>query len=723
MRRSTHAAEVTVVPASDSGSERARGRTPEELETQVGFLEDEIGDLRRRLAESPVHSRALEQRLAETQRSLAAVTAQNERLAQTLREARDQIVTLKEEVDRLAQPPAGFGIFLARNDDDSIDVFTGGRKLRVNVSPTVDLDDLRKGQEVMLNEALNVVAAMEFEQVGEVVMLKEILADGERVLVIANADEERVVRLADPLREQTLRAGDSLLLDARSGYVYERVPKSEVEELVLEEVPDIDYENIGGLKGQIEQIRDAVELPYLHPDLFKEHELKPPKGVLLYGPPGCGKTLIAKAVANSLAKKVAAKTGQEGKSYFLNIKGPELLNKYVGETERHIRLVFQRAREKASEGTPVIVFFDEMDSLFRTRGSGVSSDVENTIVPQLLSEIDGVEGLENVIVIGASNREDMIDPAILRPGRLDVKIKIERPDAEAARDIFSKYLTRRAAAARRRPRRVRQRPRRLRGRDDPGHRRADVHRDRGEPLPRGHLRQRRQGGPVLQGLQLRRDDPEHRRPGQEDGDQGPARHRAEGHPGHPPAPGLRRRVQGERGPAQHHEPRRLGPHLRQEGRADRVHPHAHHRQAGHRAGPVHRHGLQHRPVPLDSRLVDEGEKVERQEVEAFLETRRELGPAYEREIVDAFAERIERAVAVQAGERVEDVRRRRDDERGDRQRQLALGIVSVVAGIPITVPLAVTDSVAALVVSWLGIVGVNAAHAAAINGRRARPDR
>jgi proteasome-associated ATPase len=275
-------------------------------------------------------------------------------------------------------------------------------------------------------------------------MLKEFLADGDRVLVIANADEERVVRIAEPLRGQPLRAGDSLLLDPRSGYVYERVPKSEVEELVLEEVPDIDYEKIGGLKGQIDQIRDAIELPYLYPDMFKEHELKPPKGVLLYGPPGCGKTLIAKAVANSLAKKVAAKTGGEGapgKSFFLNIKGPELLNKYVGETERHIRLVFQRAREKASGGTPVIVFFDEMDSLFRTRGSGVSSDVENTIVPQLLSEIDGVEGLENVIVIGASNREDMIDPAILRPGRLDVKIKIERPDAESARDIFSKYLT------------------------------------------------------------------------------------------------------------------------------------------------------------------------------------------------------------------------------------------------------------------------------------------
>jgi proteasome-associated ATPase len=293
----------------------------------------------------------------------------------------------------------------------------------------------------MLNEAMNVVAARGHERAGEVVMLKEILEGGDRGLVIGHTDEERVVHLADVLREQTLRAGDSLLVETRSSYAYEKVPKSEVEELVLEEVPDIDYEDIGGLSRQIEAIRDAVELPFLHADLFREHELKPPKGILLYGPPGCGKTLIAKAVANSLAKQIAKVRGDEhARSYFLNIKGPELLNKYVGETERHIRLVFQRAREKASEGTPVIIFFDEMDSIFRTRGSGVSSDVENTIVPQMLSEIDGVEGLENVIVIGASNREDMIDPAILRPGRLDVKIKIERPDAEAARDIFSKYI-------------------------------------------------------------------------------------------------------------------------------------------------------------------------------------------------------------------------------------------------------------------------------------------
>lgn len=420
------------------------GRGSEDPAGQIAYLEQEIAVLRRKLADSPRHTRILEERIVELQTNLAGVSAQNERLANTLREARDQIVALKEEVDRLAQPPAGFGVFLQANEDGTADIFTGGRKLRVNVSPSVDLDILRRGQEVMLNEALNVVEAMEFERVGDIVTLKEILEDGERALVLGHTDEERVVRLAEPLLDVTIRPGDALLLEPRSGYVYEVVPKSEVEELVLEEVPDIGYEQIGGLGNQIEAIRDAVELPYLYPDLFKEHELRPPKGVLLYGPPGCGKTLIAKAVANSLAKKVAEVTGQAaGKSFFLNIKGPELLNKYVGETERQIRLVFQRAREKASEGTPVIVFFDEMESLFRTRGSGVSSDVENTIVPQLLAEIDGVEGLQNVVVIGASNREDMIDPAILRPGRLDVKIKIERPDAEAAKDIFGKYLTER----------------------------------------------------------------------------------------------------------------------------------------------------------------------------------------------------------------------------------------------------------------------------------------
>ncbi len=389
---------------------------------------------------------------AELTERVEQLTKRNEKLLDTLKDARQQLIALREEVDRLGQPPSGFGVLLEVCDEGTVDVFTSGRKMRLTLSPNIETETLHRGQSLRLNEALTVVEALGYDAVGEISTLRELLGDGSRALVVGHADEERVVKLAEPLihaddggpAERRLRPGDSLLIDSKAGFALERIPKAEVEDLVLEEVPDVDYEDIGGLRRQIEQIRDAVELPFLHAELFREYSLRPPKGVLLYGPPGCGKTLIAKAVANSLAKKIAEARGddvREAKSYFLNIKGPELLNKFVGETERHIRLIFQRAREKASEGTPVIVFFDEMDSIFRTRGSGVSSDVETTVVPQLLSEIDGVEGLENVIVIGASNREDMIDPAILRPGRLDVKIKIERPDAESAIDIFSKYLT------------------------------------------------------------------------------------------------------------------------------------------------------------------------------------------------------------------------------------------------------------------------------------------
>ncbi|MEJ7649560.1 MAG: proteasome ATPase [Nakamurella sp.] len=412
-----------------------------QLHSKIRLLTDDIAMLRRRLAASPADSRPMQRQVIEADARVAALAERNEKLITTLRDARTQLLQLKEEVDRLAQPPSGYGVFLGAGPESTVEVFTSGRRMRLTVSPNVTVEELRRGQQLRLNEALTVVEAGGFDPVGEVCSLREVL-DGDRALVVGHADEERVVHLAAPLLDGPLKPGDSLLVDTKAGYAYEKVPKSEVEDLVLEEVPDVSYHDIGGLGRQIEQIRDAVELPFLHKELFLEYKLRPPKGVLLYGPPGCGKTLIAKAVANSLAKKVAEARGEEKvTSYFLNIKGPELLNKYVGETERTIRLIFQRAREKASDGTPVIVFFDEMDSVFRTRGTGVSSDVETTIVPQLLSEIDGVEGLENVIVIGASNREDMIDPAILRPGRLDVKIKIERPDAESASDIFAKYLT------------------------------------------------------------------------------------------------------------------------------------------------------------------------------------------------------------------------------------------------------------------------------------------
>ena len=405
----------------------------------IAALQSEVDRLRREVSARPGESSSdLQRRIDLLSKELTNLQGSNEKLAGTLKEAREHILNLKADLERLAQPPAGFGVVQSIPEgEEYLDIFTNGRKMRVQVSPDVDRADLRVGQEVMLNESLSVIAAFGFEETGELVTLKEMLSEHR-----ARSDEDRVVRVARSLDGVSLRPGDALLMESRSGFVFEKIPRAEVEELVLEEVPDIDYEDIGGLGRQIEQIRDAVELPYLHAELFREYQLRPPKGILLYGPPGCGKTLIAKAVANSLAKKVAELTGKpEGRSYFLNIKGPELLNKYVGETERHIRLVFQRAREKANEGTPVIVFFDEMDSLFRTRGTGVSSDVENTIVPQLLAEIDGVESLQNVIVIGASNREDMIDPAILRPGRLDVKIKIERPDAQGATEIFAKYIT------------------------------------------------------------------------------------------------------------------------------------------------------------------------------------------------------------------------------------------------------------------------------------------
>src|SRR5437763_3616 len=432
-----------VVPAASEYEQRLQEyeREVTDLQGQLKALEEEVVGLRRRLQDASKRVRTLEERLLGTKGQLAQALSQNEKLSATLREAREHIAALREEVEKLTMPPSGYGTYLDTNDDGSIGVFTAGRKMRVSLHPQIDASELQKGQEVVLNESFNVVLARAIDLNGEVVTLKEILEDGKRALIVGRADEERVVEMSDALRGEKLRAGDTLLMEGRSGLLVEKLPRPEVEELILEEVPDVSYADVGGLDDQIEMIQDAVELPYLYSEHFTEHELPPPKGILLYGPPGCGKTLIAKAVANSLAKKVADRSGdKEARSYFLNIKGPELLNKYVGETERQIRLVFQRAREKSEEGWPVIVFFDEMDSLFRTRGSGISSDIESTIVPQLLAEIDGVETLKNVIVVGASNREDLIDPAILRPGRLDVKIKIERPDQAAARQIFSRYL-------------------------------------------------------------------------------------------------------------------------------------------------------------------------------------------------------------------------------------------------------------------------------------------
>ncbi len=412
----------------------------QDLQAYVRSLETETGRLRKKLEDAPKEFMVLENKLREANRQLVQAFNQNEKLVNALYEAREQITSLKEEVDKLCAPPSTYGVYLSVNEDGTVNILSQGRKVKVNLHPSIKSDDIKPGQELILNEGLNVVETAGYEIQGEVVVLKELL-DEARAVVTQRADEDRVGIVADPLRTVKLKVGDHILMDAKSGYLLEKLPKSEVEDLTLEEVPDISYEDIGGLTTQIENIKDAVELPYLYADYYREHHLAPPKGVLLYGPPGCGKTMIAKAVANNLAARISEKRGERVKGWFLNIKGPELLNKYVGETERKIREIFIKAREKAAEDVPVVVFFDEMDALFRTRGSGISSDVETTIVPQLLAEIDGVEHLKNVIVIGASNRQDLIDPAILRPGRLDVKIKIERPDRQAAVDIFNKYMT------------------------------------------------------------------------------------------------------------------------------------------------------------------------------------------------------------------------------------------------------------------------------------------
>ena len=410
-------------------------------DSEIERLTAEVERLKERITEPSQRIRALESRVVDLKSELAGTISRNERLSGTLREAKEQIESLRSDIERLTGTPNTYGVVVQHNDDQTFDVLSSGRKFRVTTGPDVDAADVVAGAEVTLNESMVIIAARHPDTMGDIGTIRELLDDGIRVVVTARADEDSVCTLSDGLRGTKLRIGDRVRIDTRSGLVLEVLGRPDVDELLLEVVPDVTYDDIGGLDTQISAIADAVELPFLHADLFAEHRLPAPKGVLLYGPPGCGKTLIAKAVANSLAKKVAASIGEDkGRSYFVNIKGPELLNKYVGETERQIRLVFERAREKSDEGWPVIVFFDEMDSMFRTRGTGVSSDMESTVVPQLLAEIDGVEGLENVIVIGATNREDLIDPAILRPGRLDVKIRIDRPDAHAARQVFLRYL-------------------------------------------------------------------------------------------------------------------------------------------------------------------------------------------------------------------------------------------------------------------------------------------
>ncbi|MDO5031590.1 proteasome ATPase [Corynebacterium sp.] len=377
---------------------------------------------------------------AALRRQIDQLSERNTRLAALLQESRDKLQQMLADVNELSQPASTYGVFLGYAAPAEAEVFTNGRAMRVKISPLVEPGILQVGQQVRLGEGFIVVQDCPPAATGALATVHERLG-AERAIVANSTGEEQIIVLAAAIRE-SVRAGDTVLIDTKSGVATERVHKTEVAQLSLEEVPDVTYADIGGLDEQISQIRDSVELPFTHPELYRAYDLQPPKGVLLYGPPGCGKTLIAKAVANSLSTSL----GATAPSYFINVKGPELLNKFVGETERRIRLIFERARELAAtpgeDGTlrPVIIFFDEMESIFRTRGSGVSSDMETTVVPQLLTELDGVEKLSNVIVIGATNREELIDPAIMRPGRLDIKIRVNRPNKQGARDIFARHL-------------------------------------------------------------------------------------------------------------------------------------------------------------------------------------------------------------------------------------------------------------------------------------------
>src|SRR5467141_3568043 len=360
---------------------------------------------------------------------------------ETIVEARRMIEKLEEVIKKVTSPANRIGTFLGATSRDTAHIVVGGADYYCNVDPRIPLAKLKNGTRVLVNEAYVIVGDLGFETAGPVTKITEVLSDDRLRVGSEHGLQSIVLQRSADLASSTLKSGDEVRVDSNYRMALEMLSSTKSHEHYLDVVPELPWEKVGGQEGALQAIKDAIELPLLHPDLFKKFQHATPKGFLLYGPPGCGKTLIGKATAFNLTKQLGAKSGTEMREYFMHVKGPEILNMWVGESERMVREIFATAREKRGEDFMPFLFIDEAESILGTRRASRHSNILSTLVPMFCSEMDGIDSLNDVVIILASNRADLIDPAILRPGRIDRKIKVNRPNREGAREVYRIYLT------------------------------------------------------------------------------------------------------------------------------------------------------------------------------------------------------------------------------------------------------------------------------------------